>query len=76
MVYTRNTTITATALQKSPTAERVWFTIHTHTGPLLFGLFYRPPDDPIEHLDSLETDLTSRTPNFTGIFALGDFNVH
>ena len=76
IVYTRTNTITATPISKSPTAERLWFTVHTHTGPLLFGLFYRPPTDPLEALNTLETELTELTPHYTGTFLFGDFNIH
>ena len=76
IVYTRNNTVSANALHTSPTAERLWFTVHTTTGPLLFGLFYRPQTDTLTDFDTLDNELTELTLNHTGTFLFGDFNVH
>ena len=65
-----------THLENSTTAERLWATIHTDTGPLLFGLYYRPPDDQHNSLDSLDTELHKYAPTHTGTFLTGDFNIH
>ena len=65
-----------THLENSSTAERLWVTIHTDTGPLLFGLYYRPPDDPHNSLDTLDAELHKHSPTHIGTFLTGDFNVH
>ena len=39
MVYLRNNTMTSNELTKSTSTEQTWFTIHTTTGPLIFGLY-------------------------------------
>ena len=76
MVYVRNNTVAATLLEKSPDAERLWFAVHSNTGSFLFGLQYRPPDEPVDCLDSLESELGKLYPGFIGVFLFGDFNVH
>ena len=50
--------------------------LYTSTGPLLFGVFYRPPNDPLENLDSLETELAHHSTSHIGTFLCGDLNVH
>ena len=65
-----------THLENSTTAERLWATIHLDTGPLLLGLYYRPPDDPHHSLDTLDAELDKHSHSHTGTLLTGDFNIH
>ena len=76
LLLQRNDAPSASHLTTSTTAERTWTTIHTDTGPLLFGLWYRPPDDDDNSLHTLATELDELAPQHTGLFLTGDFNIH
>ena len=46
----------------------------TSDGPLLFGVFYRPPNSGISTLEELNAAISSIPRNFPNV-SCGDFNV-
>ena len=60
----------------SETSERSWVTLHTSTGPILVGVWYRPPDERREELQTLEAELEQYSPGHIGTFVFCDANVH
>ena len=60
----------------SETSERSWVTLHTTTGPILVGVWYRPPDEAREELQTLADELDRFSPGHIGVFLFCDANVH
>jgi hypothetical protein len=61
----------------SPLSERSWHILHTHQGPLLVGLWYRPPCyGEIASITSLEQEWHTHSSNAVGTVLFGDMNVH
>ena len=54
--------------------EIIWIQLVTSDGPLLFGVFYCPPNSGITTLEELNTAISSILGNFP-IVLCGDFNV-
>ena len=46
------------------------------TGPLLLGLWYRPPNDPRHSIDTLDAELDKHAPSHNGTLLTGDLNIH
>ena len=65
-----------TFLEESPVAERLWARVETDLGPLLLGLWYRPPNAEDEHFTSLESEIERLSADYVGSLLIGDFNVH
>ena len=58
-------------------SERSWHVFHTDIGPILFGLWYRPPGyGEIQKMIGLETELKAWAPCVIGSVIIGDMNVH
>ena len=43
-LYRRSGTVTVTHLGNSKVAERSWYSIYSSVGPILLGIWYRPPN--------------------------------
>ena len=57
--------------------ERVWYVLHTDSGPLSIAVWYRPPQrSEIASIQSLRDELTSLSDNSIGLIVFGDMNVH
>ena len=57
--------------------ERVWYVLHTDSGLLFIGLWYRPPQrGEIASIHSLRDELTALSDNSIGLVLFGDMNVH
>ena len=54
--------------------EIIWIQLSTSDGPLLFGVFYRPPNSGISALSELNTAISS-IPGNLRLVLCGDFNV-
>ena len=76
LLYSRNGGIMVTHLEDSNVAERSWHAIHTNVGPILFGLWYRPPGAPREHTSSLQLELDKLSGQAIGVYVIGDMNIH
>ena len=64
-------------LGNSEVAERSWHIIHSVTGPLLFGAWYRPPSHAeTASIDSLEREVREHGRDTMGTIFVGDMNVH
>ena len=63
-------------VEQSFVAERVWMVLHTDIGPILVGNWYRPPDAPISHVDSLRDELARLSDGYIGVVLMGDMNIH
>ena len=57
-------------------AARLWFLVHADTGPLLVGLWYRPPNSELAHIESLRLELQKLQSRATNTLLFGDINVH
>ena len=57
--------------------ERSWHILHTNQGPLLVGLWYRPPAyGEIASIDSLYNEWAQHSTEVVATIVLGDMNVH
>ena len=57
--------------------ERSWHILHADSGPLLVGLWYRPPKyGEILSIQSLESELVQFGGYCMGTIIIGDMNVH
>jgi len=54
--------------------EILWVTLLCSSHPLLFGVFYHPPDSSVSTLEGLNSSLSS-IPSGTRLVLCGDFNV-
>ena len=62
---------------KSSTAERLWFLIHCDIGPLLLGVWYRPPcPGDISAICTLDAELSLLQEKAIGTILVGDVNCH
>ena len=61
----------------SKDSERAWHLIHTGHGPILLGLWYRPPArGELATVESLQTEWARLSEECVGTIILGDMNVH
>ncbi len=61
----------------SAVAERTWHILHTDRGPILVGLWYRPPNKgEIATIQSLDDELAHFGTETVGTLVIGDMNVH
>ena len=64
-------------LQQLDTSERSWHLIHSVQGPLLLGVWYRPPNiGEVASVDSLVEEWSELESNAMGTLLVGDLNVH
>ena len=64
-------------LEHSENSERSWHLVHSSHGPLLLGLWYRPPDKgEVRSILSLEEEWGKHEDSCVGTLLFGDFNVH
>ena len=64
-------------LQHSDTSERSWHLVHTAQGPVLLGLWYRPPNKgEVASVESLAQEWAELENNAVGTLLVGDLNVH
>ena len=75
-ILVRNSFRDAGLLSISESSERSWVTLHTEQGPILLGVWYRPPDESRELLETLAAELEQHSPGHIGIFLLCDANIH
>jgi len=67
----------AVQLGNSECAERVWVLLHSDLGPILIGLWYRPPCyGEVGSIQSLDAELLKHGNNVLGTILCGDMNVH
>ena len=57
-----------------PDIELLWIQLLVGNKPILFGVFYRPPNSPDSHILELQHSL-SLLPSNSSIFLGGDFNL-
>ena len=65
-----------TFLKHSETYERSWHTIHSNHGPLLLGVWYRPPSTETGSIEALYEEYGELSENCVGTVLVGDMNVH
>ena len=64
-------------LEHSACSERSWHLVHTSHGPLLLGLWYRPPNQgEVASVNSLEKEWAELDDSAVGALLVGDLNVH
>ena len=61
---------------ESPDHERVWLIWHTDVGPVLIGLWYRPPGSELDSIADLEAEASALREGTIGMLIVGDMNVH
>ena len=68
---------TVVKLADSETHERTWYLVHTAQGPLLVGVWYRPPKTgEALSVQTLEQEWSVHSENAVGTLIVGDINVH
>ena len=66
-----------TFLESSDSDERSWHVIHSDIGPVLLGIWYRPPQNgEIESIRNLENEWKRLQSQYIGTIIVGDLNVH
>ena len=66
-----------TEMHKSITCERVWVIVHSDLGPLLLGVWYRPPvQGETDSISSLREEWNELGLEAVGTIVVGDMNVH
>lgn len=66
-----------TLVENSEAAERIWAMVHSDRGPYLICCWYRPPSPgDVETITSFEDEYRKHKDGATGVFVLGDLNVH
>ena len=66
-----------TFLEHSAMDERSWHVIHSDVGPVLLGIWYRPPrPGEVQSIERLSAEWSGLTINHIGSFIIGDMNVH
>ena len=63
-------------LEDSSDAERSWHMVHADVGPILLGIWYRPPDASDVHTTSLAAELQRLSHGMVGTVVVGDMNIH
>ena len=57
--------------------ERSWHVLHSNRGPILLGLWYRPPaQGEVQSIMDLEGELGEFSADTIGVAVFGDINVH
>ena len=57
--------------------ERGTYVLHSNAGPVLLGLWYRPPAyGEVDSISSLDDEMRQNSDNVIGTVLVGDFNVH
>ena len=74
-VFRRAHSILITHVEDSTIAERSWHTLHTDLGPILVGLWYRPPSSPDDHILFFRVELERLMPTTVGCIVFGDLNI-
>ena len=69
-------TTSVVLLEHSTTHERTWLTVHTTQGPLLLGVWYRPPGPETASVETLEEEWLRLSEGAVGTLLVGDLNVH
>ena len=63
--------------ERSASSERVWHTIHSDIGPLLLGVWYRPPEPgEVASIRECEDEWRRLSTNAVATILAGDVNVH
>ena len=75
-IFAKNECRDVGMLEISETSERSWATLHTSLGPILIGVWYRPPDEDAAELRTLALELERLTPGHIGTYIFCDANVH
>ena len=66
-----------TLLEHSEEDERTWHRVHTTQGPLLLGVWYRPPaPGEVASIERLEQEWLKHSDAVLGTLLVGDLNVH
>ena len=66
-----------TLVKDSDTCERLWMMVHSHAGPHLICVWYRPPvQGEIATINSLRTEWQELQPSAIGTIIVGDLNIH
>ena len=86
IVYAKVTFNCAVLLEHSKVAELSWHIIHTHLGAVLFGLWYRSPNDPSERdyqcdpemstIAAFQAEFVKYSVGTIGAIVAGDLNIH
>lgn len=64
-------------LGNSDDAERSWHLLHTDSGPLLLGCWYRPPHcGEVTSIETLHAEIEKYSASTFGTILLGDMNAH
>ena len=60
----------------SPIAERSYHLVHMDCGSICLVNWYRPPSSPLDHITSLENELSDFGQSCIGFIICGDMNIH
>ena len=74
-IYTKNNIYTLRRHDlENNNIENIWTEVHSYNKKFLIGLFYRPPESPVEFWKHFEDTLESAADLNNDIIILGDFN--
>ena len=74
-MYGKVASMLVTHRKDSSIAERSLYIIHTDLGGVLFGAWYRPPESPHNHIETLDTELELLSIGMIGCLVVGDINI-
>ena len=64
-------------LKHSDNSERSWYLVHTAQGPLLLGLWYRPPNKgEVASVEGCREEYDELEEDALGCLLVGDLNIH
>ena len=61
-------------IEISKTSERSWATLHTSLGPILIGIWYRPPDEDGTCFQSVRTEIERLRHDYIEVIVAGVMN--
>ena len=66
-----------TLMTASKVHERVWIVVHSDLGPLLIGVWYRPPEPgETDSIDTLREEWQELSKDAVATIIIGDMNMH
>ncbi len=75
-VYSRDGVDILCHICNSTGSERSWDILRANAGPILFGVWYRQPDEDTDGIVGFAAEFDSHFSDCVGSIILGDFNVH
>ena len=75
ILFRRVNGVVITHLLDSDVAERSWCRVCTNLFFFLLGLWYRPPNATLDHISSMQEEVSKLANGMVGILVVGDLNI-